>query len=396
MQKSTSRIVLIIACAIFFALGVLTAVNGPLLAEFAELNHTSLAEIGVLFTALFAGALVSQLLSGPLSDRIGQKPVLLVGIALMVLGMVGYTLTRVYLLTLLFALLAGFGHGAVDLGGNVMIARVFKGRSVSALNLLNLFFGVGAFAGPAMASLSLRFWQTGMPAIWMGAAVLALPAFWLLRLRLDDDASDANQAVTSSGSVYRSPLLWLFATVLLVYVGTENGIGGWATIYFEQSTAMLTARAALVTSGFWLALTAGRLVSAGLGTRMAPAAVLLASLAEASAGAVLLAVSHGQTVLSVAAVLMIGFGFGAVYPTMIAITTETFSHSPGKAASVAAAAGSVGGMLLPWLQGVVIEQTTTRVFTYFVGLLVFSMLVIAFSVYRRADNRVQVTARQQS
>jgi fucose permease len=394
MQNSNSKIVLIVACAIFCALGVLTAVNGPLLAEFASLNHTSLAEIGVLFSALFAGALVSQLFSGPLSDRIGQKPVLLVGIVLMVVGVTGYSFTRVYLLTLLFALLAGFGHGAVDLGGNVMIARVFKGRSVSALNLLNLFFGLGAFAGPAMVSLSLKLWQTGLPAIWVGAAVLALPGLWLLRINLADDAADASKPTVKGTSVYRSPLLWLFATVLLLYVGTENGIGGWATIYFEQSAAMLTARAALVTSGFWLALTAGRLVSAALGARLAPAAVLLASLAEAAAGAVLLAVSHGQAALSVVAVMMIGFGFGAVYPTMIAITTETFSHGPGKAASVVAAMGSVGGLLIPWLQGVVIEKTNTQVYTIFVGLLVIVMLGISLSVYRRADNRVQVAAPQ--
>ena len=40
MQSANSKIILIISCVIFFALGSLTAVNGPLLAEFAQLNHT--------------------------------------------------------------------------------------------------------------------------------------------------------------------------------------------------------------------------------------------------------------------------------------------------------------------------------------------------------------------
>lgn len=395
MQSANSKIILIISCVIFFALGSLTAVNGPLLAEFAQLNHTTLTEIGVIFTALFAGALISQLAAGPLSDRVGQKPVLVVGVALMVIGIVSYTFTRVYLLTLLFALLAGFGHGAVDLGGNVLIARVFKNRSVSALNLLNLFFGLGAFVGPALVSFALKTWQTGLPAVWISAGLLAVSGVWMLRTRVDEEASDAQPGSAPAASVYRSPLLWLFGMVLLIYVGTENGIGGWATIYFEQSAAMQTAQAALVTSGFWLALTAGRLVSAGLGMRLSPAAVLVSSLVEAAAGAILLAVSHGQAALSVVAVLMIGFGFGAVYPTMIGITTETFSQGPGKAASVAAAMGSVGGMLIPWLQGVVIEQTSTRVFTFTVGALIVLMLAIAFSVTRRPAPPVPVPARPQ-
>jgi fucose permease len=52
-------------------------------------------------------------------------------------------------------------------------------------------------------------------------------------------------------------VLWLFSFFLLIYVGAENGAGGWVTTYLTQTTSLAAATAALVASVFWLALTLG-------------------------------------------------------------------------------------------------------------------------------------------
>ncbi len=51
-------------------------------------------------------------------------------------------------------------------------------RSTAALNLVNVFFAVGAVAGPFVASLTLRWWGSALPALWLGA-LLFLPQLWL-------------------------------------------------------------------------------------------------------------------------------------------------------------------------------------------------------------------------
>jgi fucose permease len=114
--------------------------------------------------------------------------------------------------------------------------------------------------------------------------------------------------------------------------------------------------AALVTSGFWLALTAGRLAGAAWGSRLTPYALLWRSVSASLVGGLLLVLGAGNVPLTVSAVLVIGFFFGPPYPTMIAITTAAFPDGPGKAASVVAALGSVGGMLVPWMQGVALDR----------------------------------------
>jgi FHS family Na+ dependent glucose MFS transporter 1 len=380
MQKHRKRYVLVIACLMFFSLGMMTAAIGPVLPDLAKQAGSDLAAIGSVFTAIFLGALLAQLVSGPIGDRIGMGTVLIGGITLLAAGTLGITLSRALPLTLALALLAGLGHGAVDLGGTVLIANIYNNQAVSALNLLNVFFGLGAFVGPAVAGFALKTWATGLPAMWVSTALLLGLLPFLIKIRTSK--SERGKSVDLAApviNIYRSPLLWGLGLLILLYVGTENGMGGWITTYMARTTPMRIEQAALVASGFWLALTAGRMASAALGLRFTSQSLLTGSLMAASCGSLLLVLSAGRVFLAVAAVLLIGFSLGSIYPTVMALTTAVFAQGPGKAASVVAAMGSLGGMALPWLQGVLLVKTgpsASSWFTAIASLLMLSLIVI--------------------
>src|SRR5207253_10252012 len=54
-------------------------------------------------------------------------------------------------------------------------------------------------------------------------------------------------------------IVWIFVSAFVVYTATETGTGGWMTSHLE-SAGLASASAATLTSGFWLALVAGRLL----------------------------------------------------------------------------------------------------------------------------------------
>lgn len=360
MQKLSPRGTMVASCLNFVALGGITATIGPALPDLAANTGSGLAAVGGVITALFVGSLFSLLIAGPLNDRIGQRPVLLVGVALLALGTFGIAASHWLPLMLLCALVAGLGHGAIDVSTNVLVAEVFAARSAAALNLLNVFFGLGAVAGPALASLTLLVWGSALPALWAAAGLMLLLAPlipWLADVPRAAAVAGAARRTTHA-SPLRSPLLWALGVLVLIYVGIESGVSGWTTIYLTRTTALDVATAALVTSGFWLALTGGRLVGAIIGARMTPNTLLLIMLVGGLAGGVLLAASTGHTSLTIAAVLLLGFCLGPIFPTALAITTASFRQAPGTAASVVVALGSLGGSLLPWLQGVLLERVS--------------------------------------
>jgi len=61
----------------------------------------------------------------------------------------------------------------------------------------------------------------------------------------------------------------------------------------------------------------------------------------------------GRQAVTIGAILLLGFGFGSVYPTAMALVSAVFGGA-GRAISAMTAAGSIGGMTLPWLLGVLI------------------------------------------
>lgn len=399
MKTLRAPATLAVASGLLLAFGILIASLGPALPDLARSTGHDLASLGRVFTALFLGAFLAQLVVGPLNDRMGQRWLLLAGALLLALGMLGMTSSRSLPLLLGCAAMSGVGQGTLVITAHVLVAGLFSVRPAAALNLMNVFFGVGAVTGPAVAGLSLRWWGSALPALWLGVGVLLMLALLIPFVAVapraasgDASAGDASAGAASgdapggrpAGRVYGAPVLWALGVMLFAYVGVENAMGGWTATYLERATGMAPDSAALVTAGFWLALTCGRLVGAALGTRVTSAALLGISLGGSVASGVLLVAGSGLgtgLVPTVAAVLLLGLCFGPVFPTAMAITTATFARASGTAASMVVALGNGGGAVLPWLQGVLLAEHGPRAGAWLV-LAITGAMLLAYLGYR--------------
>ena len=355
--KSHSRwIVLALCCLFFFSLGVTVASFGPLLPELSALNQVDLSRMGQIFTFYFLGSLISQLVSGPLSDRFGEKPLLLAATLLLMGSVAALPFSRTFPLSLLLFSLTGLGGGAIVLATNVLIARVYADRSVSALNLLNLFFGVGAFFSPALVGLIAGRTGNGRQILWLVSGLLAVQVVLFVWLRIPAPVRASVQNLAGGLAVLlRSRLVWLLAFLLMLYVGVENGFGGWITVYMQRTLNLPYEQAALSASAFWLALTAGRLVTVGLGMRLSAIRILAISLGGALAGSLLMVVGRGSLTLSAAGILLTGFSFASIFPSTVSLSSSSFPEQAGRAMSIINGMASIGAMLLPWLQGVLLN-----------------------------------------
>jgi len=153
-------------------------------------------------------------------------------------------------------------------------------------------------------------------------------------------------------------LLWTLGLLLMIYVGTEIGLGGWVTAYVLQTTTLSIETAAMVASVFFIALTAGRVIGIAVGSRLSPMQFLTICLSGALAGSILLVAASGNFPLTVLAVIIEGVCYGPIYPTVFAIIAASFPRAPGKAGGLAAALGSAGGSVIPWLQGILLTQVS--------------------------------------
>ncbi|HNP88836.1 MAG TPA: MFS transporter, partial [Kouleothrix sp.] len=145
------RRMLLLACGVFLAAGMVLSGLGPALPFLAARSQQHVVALGVLFTAISLGVILAQALVGRASDRFGLQIVLAAGMVLMSVGALALAVSSRFVLLVLAALLMGIGYGAVLSAGNLLVARLYPTRSAAALNGVNVFYGIGSIIGPLLA-----------------------------------------------------------------------------------------------------------------------------------------------------------------------------------------------------------------------------------------------------
>jgi sugar porter (SP) family MFS transporter len=177
-----------------------------------EFNLTKI-ELGWAVASLTLTATLAMMVSGPLSDRMGRRPVLKTAAVLFAISAVSSAVAPNFITLVAARMLGGFGVGAALIIAPMYIAEIapaaMRGRMVS-FNQLNIVIGISAaffsnflilrFASSEFAWAELaRFadwswrWMLGveaLPAIFYFVALFAVPESprWLAMNGRDDDA----------------------------------------------------------------------------------------------------------------------------------------------------------------------------------------------------------------
>lgn len=379
----TPRTTLGVACAALFVVGVFNGALGPLIPLLAAGLSAPIEALGTMFTALFVGVLLAQLAGGWLNELVGLRNMVLIGMLLLTIGVLGITMSPTLPLLLASTCISGLGQGTLDISTNVLIPTVYAGRkAVSATNLLHFAFGAGAALAPVATSAAAKKWDTPMLALLVIAAIglgtLVLGRRLLLNLSAARQAEDERTGVV----LYRAPSLWQLAFLALLCIGGEMGVGGWTTVYLEQTSTLGAGSIALVVSAFWLALTTGRLVAAWLGIRVRSVTLLLYCVIGGVLGSLLVLVAGGGVVLTIVGTLILGASYGPIFPTSVVVATERFPFAPSRAVSVVMSVGSVGGMVLPPLQGVLLARQGPLVSAVLVAAGALGMIAVLLVIRR--------------
>jgi len=341
---------MVAACAGMFVFGIVMAVLGAVLPSLFGKIGFSKAAAGDLFLVMNSAMLAVTLLFGPLVDRFGFRAFLMASAFLVAAAFMLLTLASTYGLVVIAAVVLGFGGGGLNGGTNVLTSDIHvEEKRGSALNLLGVFFGIGAVTIPFLIGSLLS--SLGLSNILILAVVLSLvPLVFFILLRFPEAKQPQGFPLSDAARIARDPLLWLCGFVLFFESGNEFTVGGWISTYLQESFGTQAGAAALILAGYWGALMIGRIVASRIVGVLGNARLVLSSaLLAMAAAAVLRFTSSGA--LAAASVLFIGLGFAAIYPTVLAVVGNLFPRFSGTAFGFVIAVSLVGGMLAPWIVG---------------------------------------------
>lgn len=354
LNPKAARRTIFLICFAFFAAGLTTASLSPLLPLLAKRLDVELSLLGSIFTTFSAGIIASQVSMGLAYKKLGQRKTLGLGLICMGFCYLGLVVSTSFVLLSLASLIAGFGFGALLATGNRMVAQLFPERSTSLLNIVNLFFGIGSIIGPALASAIDRSIGFPQAALISGSISLVMVGLVIPFGALEATNAPAPTLPRTPRRFRPSPSGILFGILLLLYTGSEIGFASWLIVYLKQAVNMLEADGALLLSGFWIALTAGRAIAAALGIHISISQILTFSLLGMAAGCAILLLGVGNLMLTIAGVLLFGLSCGPLFPTVLAVV-----NSPAYSANTASlvlAISNIGGLVLPAMLGFVLDD----------------------------------------
>ncbi len=347
-----------LACAGMLVFGVVLTSLGAILPEITERFGVSKAEAGSLFTLMSFGILVGSLVFGPWVDRAGYRLPLAVSIALVAVGLELIAFGSSVAALRVAVGLIGFGGGIVNGGTNALVADISTENKAAALSLLGVFFGVGAVGVPfALGVLTGSVDYTTLLAVLGG--LCALPLLATLFIGLPAPKQPHSFPLSQMVGMLREGPLLLLGAMLFLQSGMEITMGGWSSTFAREELALDARAALLFLSLYWLGMMSARLALGSLLKRMAPANALFACIGIAFAGAMLLLVGR-NIVLASFGIFMVGAGFAAGFPVVVGWIGERYAALSGTAISIALIMALSGGMLFPYLAGVIGEAVGLR------------------------------------
>ena len=338
------------ACAGLLVFGVVMVLLGTLFGmpeTRARLDVTGMVRQGDLQTLLLFGVFLATVAAGPLIDRYGNKLVLAVSALLATLALLGFVVVAGYTAALVFGCVLGIGGGGLNMATNVLVSDLFADDRGARLNLLAVFFGVGALLVPLAAAMAGATHIT-----WVMAAAAAISAACMvsyLLLAFPPAREASGFSLREAGKVVRYPGVLLFAFLLFFESGNEAALTGWTSTWAgAMGAGARTATLALAL--FQAMMMLGRIAASRVLRVVREDQLVLGSAVGALVSMAILVSARSPVVLALGAALG-GLTFASVYPTILAMAGNRYRSFAGTVFGVLFAVGLSGGMVFPWSIG---------------------------------------------
>lgn len=322
--------ILIIIYIVFISLGLPDSIFGvswPVIHNEFMIEE-SFASLYSIITGVATGGV--SFIAGKVIRKFGTSNVTLISTVISIIGLVGMSFSKNIAVMMLFAIVLGYGAGVIDTGLNNFVSLHYNSMH---MNFLHCFWGVGVTITPIIMSAFLSDdgsrWRSGYHVI----ALIQLAIAFIVLLSLnkwkavekktaiinDDEESAKDKTVLD---IFRIKGVTASILSLGFYCSMEFLIGTWGASYAVNVFAMAPDRAAKWVSFYYGGIMLGRLLSGFISLKVPDKNMIRGGAVLAFIGMIVLALPLGEA--SMAGFLLIGTGFGPVFPSVLHSVPERF------------------------------------------------------------------------
>ncbi len=360
-----------------FVYGMIAAMLGTILPDLSDRFKLSPAQNGTIATAQAIGLMIASLAVGPLLDAQGDKIGLLLGLAFIAIALFGLPRSGGYGSIVFLMFLLGIGGGIVVTGANALTSAVSADHRATALNLVNLFFGLGGLLTPFIsANLFNRNWVRLCYTI---AVLTVVVAVYQIAVPMPAPAGGSGSLFTQAGPLLGQPMLYLLGLFLFLYISCEVGVWNWLARHLIAQGIPESKALNILSLGFALGLLVGRVAVSPVFKSVSPVVVLLIA-SVAMAITTFLMLQTTKPGMAAGLVFIAGVAMAPVFPTTLAITGTAFPQMTGTALGFVITCGWAGLAVSSRIIGAIAGPDPRRIRKALLVLPAFSVLMIGLNV----------------
>lgn len=341
-----------------------------------------LSYAGIISTIISVGTIVSSLLSDSLTKRYGAGCVTAVSVLSTALALLGFSLSKSFVLLCVLAVPYGLGAGAVDAALNNYVALHFSSRH---MNWLHCFWGLGATAGPYIMGLAIgkgAGWRSGYGIVSVIQMVLTAVLFislpiWKNRTDEGENVPSSVVAVGIRGALkikgVKEMLLAFFC-----YCSFEATAILWASSYLVEFKHVDSKTAATFASLYCLGITIGRFICGFVSERIGDKNMIRLGAFIAVFGIILIMLPVPYTIFALVGLIITGLGSAPIYPSIIHSTPEHFGKQNSQAiVGIQMASAYCGCTLMPPVFGLIAQYISISILPFYMAFFALLMLFMA-------------------
>lgn len=322
-----------------FVYGMIAAMLGTILPDLSSRFQLSPKQNGTIALSQAIGLVIASISVGPLIDNQGVKVGLVLGLAVISLSLFLLPNSRSYGQVVFYLFLLGLGGGIIVTAANDLGAAISQGHSGTALNLLNLFFGLGGLATPFVSANFLK--RDSLKLCYLEAILTVITLGINLATAMPGPSGAQSFVLSGVGELLGNPALWLLSLFLFLYVASEVGVWNWLVQHLIAQGIPESRALNILSLGFALGLLIGRVAVSPILISISGLTVTLASAALMLFTTYFMLQTKDPKVAGLL-VFLAGVSMAPVFPTTLAIASGVFPRMTGTALGIVITFGWVG------------------------------------------------------
>lgn len=366
------------AAVLFGGIGLQVGAWSAGVAQIALDLHLSSGALGVSLSAGAAGGIGSLLLAGRAADRLGRRPVTVLGGALLSVAWLALGPVRGFSGFVALQVLYGASAGLLDLGANAVGSDVERAHDVRVMPRLHAAFSgaaaVGALGAGAAFGLGASRSAVFAAVALVLAGVVAVAALAGLPAHRDEPTTTSVDSPAAPARVLLAMPGVLAATgiVSLCFLG-DGALEGYTAVYLRTLVGAGPLGAGVALALFYGAQAAARFAIGRVLARHGERRVLGCAALLASSGVLGLVLAR-EPAVAMAALLLTGAALAPIVPVALSLAGRSAPGRSGEAVAVATAVGWSAFLLGPALVGAIADLTSLRAA---LGVVAISALAVA-------------------